>query len=69
MRKKLGGNKEVFRRRNRGLLIKLLATGQCTTRAELSRTMGLSKMAISNMVTEVIDQNIIEENEVNKNEE
>ena len=69
MRKKLGGNKEVFRRRNRGLLIKLLATGQCTTRAELSRTMGLSKMAISNMVTELIDQNIIEESNVKKNEE
>jgi len=64
-----GGNKEVFKRMNRGLLLKLLSTKQCTSRIELSRTMELSKMAISNMVGELIDRGLIVEGKVEQSEE
>lgn len=64
-----GGNKEIFKRMNRGLLLKLLATRQCTSRIELSRTMELSKMAISNMVGELMKRGLIIESKVEQNDE
>ncbi|MDL2252453.1 ROK family protein [Ruminococcaceae bacterium OttesenSCG-928-I18] len=69
MYKQQGGNKEVYKRLNRGLLLKLLATGQCTSRVELSRVMGLSKMAISNMVAELMALDLVSEGAVEQNEE
>jgi predicted NBD/HSP70 family sugar kinase len=64
-----GGNKEVYKRLNRGLLLKLLATGQCNSRIELSRTMELSKMAISNIVSGLIEQDVIIEGKTKQNDE
>ncbi len=64
-----GGNKDVFKRMNRGLLLQLLATRQCTSRSELSRAMGLSKMAISNMVAELMDLGYLVEGRAAPNEE
>jgi predicted NBD/HSP70 family sugar kinase len=64
-----GGNKKIYKRLNRGLLLKLLATGQCNSRIELSRTMELSKMAISNIVGGLIEQNVIIEGKTRQNDE
>ena len=64
-----GGNKDVFKRLNRGLLLKLLATKQCQSRIELSRTMELSKMAVSNIVGSLIEQNVIIEGKGRQNDE
>lgn len=56
-----GANKEDLRRRNRGLLLKLLSTKQCHTRTELSKTMNLSKMAITKIAAELLEHQILEE--------
>ena len=64
-----GGNKDVFKRMNRGLLLQLLATRQCASRSELSRVMGLSKMAISNMVNELMALGYLVDGRATPNEE
>ena len=69
MYKHQGGNKEVYKRLNRGLLLRLLATGRCTSRVELSRAMGLSKMAISNMVNELMELDLVTEGDAGQSEE
>lgn len=46
---------------NRGLILRLIATGVCRTRIELSRTTGLAKMTVSNIIAEFIEKNIIVE--------
>ena len=64
-----GKNSSDNRRTNRGLVTKMVATGVCTTRSELVRGTGLSKMTISNIVSELMDQGILEEKETVRNEE
>lgn len=44
---------------NRGLILRLIATEVCHTRIELSRTTGLAKMTVSNIIAEFIEKNII----------
>ena len=60
---KRGINNHNLKEGNRGLLLKLIATGICSSRAELARHSGLSKMAVSNIITEFIGQDIIAEKE------
>lgn len=64
-----GGNKDVFKRMNRGLLLQLLSTRKCSSRSELSRAMGLSKMAISNMVNELTELGYLMDGRATPNEE
>ncbi|MCD7819817.1 MAG: ROK family transcriptional regulator [Lachnospiraceae bacterium] len=51
---KLGINNNNQKKSNRGLILKLVATRQCTSRIELSRATGLTKTAISQIVNELI---------------
>lgn len=60
---KLGVNRDNQKKINRGLVLKLIATGQCTSRIELSRVTGLTKTAISQIVNELILKNYIVEKE------
>ncbi|MDE7244886.1 MAG: ROK family protein [Oscillospiraceae bacterium] len=69
VKEKAGKNRSDYRRVNRGLVLKMVATGQCSTRADLVRGTGLSKMAISNIVSELIRQNLLVETEAGRVEE
>ena len=48
---------------NRGKVLELIATGRCRTRNDLVRSMGLTKMAISNIVTELLEKDFLTEEE------
>ncbi|MCC8137794.1 MAG: ROK family protein [Clostridiales bacterium] len=58
---KLGINRDNQKKSNRGLVIKLVATGQCTSRIELAQETGLTKTAISQIVNELILRNYLVE--------
>ena len=60
---KLGLNKDKQKKVNRGLILKLIATQQCTSRIDLSRSMGLTKTAISQIVGSLIAQDYLIETE------
>ncbi len=60
---KLGVNRDDQKRTNQGLILKLVATGQCTSRIELSKTTGLTKTAISQIVNELMEKNFLSETE------
>lgn len=60
---KLGVNRDNQKKINRGLVLKLIATRQCSSRVELAKATGLSKMAISQIVTELISKNYLVETE------
>lgn len=46
---------------NRGLLLKLIATGVCNKRVELAKLTKLSKMTVTNIVSEFISQGLVTE--------
>lgn len=69
MTEKAGKNRSDYKRVNRGLVLKMVATGQCTTRQELVHSTGLSKMGISNIVTELMGQDLIVEAQTARSEE
>lgn len=58
-----GRNSQVNKQHNRGLILKLVATGQCRIRAELARRTALTKMAVTNIVAELIAQELLVESE------
>ncbi|MBQ9330078.1 MAG: ROK family transcriptional regulator [Oscillibacter sp.] len=58
-----GINNDTLRCRNRGLVLKLLAADGPLTRVELARRTQLSKMSVSNIIAEFLDQGIAEERE------
>lgn len=58
---KTGINNNSLKQQNRGLVLKLIATGECTSRIELSRKTGLSKMSITNIISDFIEDGIINE--------
>ena len=49
-----GINNDNLKRGNRGIILKLIATGECSTRVELAKGTGLSKMSVTNIVGEFI---------------
>ena len=59
----IGLNNTSLKQQNRGLILKLIATGECTSRIELSKKTGLSKMAASNIIGVFIEGEVIEEKE------
>ncbi len=61
--KKLGRNKDDQKRSNWGLVLMLLATGRCSSRIDLSKATGLTKPTISQIVGEMINQNLMEESD------
>lgn len=58
---KLGVNKDYLKKKNRGLVLKLVATGQCSSRIELSKETGLTKTTISAIVGELIEKHYLVE--------
>lgn len=60
---KIGLNKQYIKEQNRGKILELIATDSCNTRIDLSKRTGLSKMTVSNIVTEMIASGIIMESE------
>lgn len=60
--------REESKYRNRGLVLQLLATGECSSRIELSKRMNLSKMAVSNIVNDLIEKEVLIETESDVNE-
>ena len=68
MSQRIGKNNTDNRRVNRGLILNMIATGQCFTRSDLVRETGLSKMAISKIVAQMMDHDILRESHVVRNE-
>lgn len=65
---KKGINNNNLKQRNRGLVLRMIATGACNTRIDLAKQTGLTKMSVSNIISEFIEQNIINEEETEKTE-
>lgn len=61
--KDTGYNNITLKQKNRGLVLRLIATGECTSRIELAKKTGLSKMAATNIISEFILNDIVEERE------
>lgn len=58
-----GKNSISSRQYNRGLILQLIATGACRTRIELSKKTKLTKMTITNIISEFIERDIVVESE------
>lgn len=65
--KKTGVNGLHIKQRNRGLVLRLIACGEADSRMELTRLTGLTKMTVTNIVGEFLDEGYLEEREVQKN--
>ena len=58
-----GSNNETLRQKNRGLVLRLVTTGECTSRIGVAKYTGLSKMAATNIISQLIEEDILEEKE------
>lgn len=68
MRKMTGQNSLSSKQFNRGLLLRLIATKAAKTRIELARMTGLTKMTVTNIVSEFLQEKLIVECEAEPNE-
>lgn len=66
--KTLGTKRIDIKKRNRGQILKLIATGTCNSRVELVTHMGMTKMAITNMVSDLSDKKLLREGGVDQND-
>lgn len=53
---KAGVNNTSLKQQNRGLVLRLIATGECSSRIELAQKTGLSKMTVTYIVNEFLEQ-------------
>ncbi len=60
---KRGVNRDNQKKSNRGLVLQLVATRECTSRIDLSRRMGLTKTAISQIVGGLLEEGVLAETE------
>ena len=58
-----GVNNTLLKQQNRGLVLKLIATGECSSRIELSQKTGLAKMTVTYIVNEFLENGTLEERE------
>ena len=63
MRERLGINNTHLKNRNRGLALQMIATEFPLSRIDISRRTGLTKMAVTNIVNEMIDEGFVVEKE------
>ncbi|WP_343208181.1 ROK family transcriptional regulator [Anaerolentibacter hominis] len=56
-----GINNSILKQRNRGLILKLIATNPSVSRIELSKESNLSKMSVTNIVCELMEANYVRE--------
>lgn len=68
MKSKTGQNSIDSKYYNRGLILRLIATGECRTRIELARATGLTKMTVTNIVAEFLEKKILTECEEEQTE-
>lgn len=61
MKKGTGKNLSTSKQYNRGLILQLIATNEATSRVELATTTGLTKMTITNIISEYIEHGIVEQ--------
>ncbi len=61
MRTMKGQNLISSKQFNRGLILKLIATGVCDKRVELAKMTKLSKMTVTNIISEFIQQELVTE--------
>ena len=61
MEHKSGRNAKNLRAENRGLLFRYLMTGRATSRAELAQISGLTKMTVTNIISEFLADDLIVE--------
>ena len=54
-----GMNSSDLRQKNRGLVLKLVATQEYASRISITRETGLSKMTVTNIVSELINENFL----------
>ena len=66
MRIRKGYNNINLKYRNRGIVLQLIAN-EPMFRADITKKVGLSRMAITNIVNELIDEGYIIEGEINEN--
>ena len=58
-----GINNNDLKRRNRGLVLQLIATGESNTRVGLAKSSRLTKMSVTNIIDEFIHRNLVVEGE------
>lgn len=61
MERRKGINNEDIKKRNRGLILQLIATGEAKTRKDLTKKSGLTKMSVSNIVEEFLEKELLHE--------
>lgn len=61
---KRGINNSNLKQENRGIILKYIATGEGNTRIELAKKTGLSKMSVTNVIAEFLENGIVEEQSV-----
>lgn len=61
MERRKGFNNDDLKKRNRGLLLKLIATGEGNTRISLAKKSGLTKMSVTNVVEEFLKMDLVTE--------
>lgn len=58
-----GNNNQDIKRHNKLLILKMIATGHKLSRVEIAHKIGLTKMAVGNLISELIEENLISETE------
>lgn len=61
-----GINNSNLKAENRGLVLKMIATGEARTRIELAKKSGLSKMSLTNIINEFMKAHVVKETEIEK---
>ena len=61
---KKGFNGADVKQRNRGLVLRQVASSRQVSRASITKSIGLTKMAVSNIVSELMDQHYLTETEL-----
>lgn len=61
MNSRKGANNHDVKRQNKLLILKMIATGSGFSRVEIARKTGLTKMTVGNLISELIEENLISE--------
>ena len=59
MDKGKGINSGDLKQQNRGLILRLIATGECNTRIGLARASRLTKMSVTNIIDEFLEMKLV----------
>ncbi len=68
MDRRKGINSGDLKQQNRGLILRMIATGECNTRIGLARASGLTKMSVTNIIDEFLQRKLVVEGERERKE-